>query len=348
MVMKITIEDIKQLIEQWENEQTEFKESFSKEVMREISTKICSFANSLGGTIIFGVSNDQELIGCNMDDIQANQISQAAKDCSPPINNIEIIRVKESDKLFPVIHIPRSTIIHSDSSRKFPIRTGTVTAYLDAVGLVNTLRERGLIGQEMARGYSAPRERKRETTIESDLKNKLRALNSNNEELRLEGLTDILIVSNDNAVLEIGELAKKIGMLLTSGTDKERDLILQMLRTIALWGSEKEKAILASWADDIITLAKSSSNAETARKAFDVILCSRNQNVDSILLHWVYAAKDDFYTELQPRNLLQMAKSTGLQQRIIDAMYSVLEKNKDKTTNDRAHEIIEASRKSYI
>jgi len=345
--MKMDIDELKRLVEHWENECVDFKASFSKEVLKDLSTKMCSFANSLGGMMIFGVSNSRDLIGCEMNDTLSNQISQAAEVCSPSVV-IEISRVNGLNKMFPVIHIPRSNIIHSDDSLRFPTRIGTITTYLDAVGLINMLRERSLLGQEIAKGYSTSRERKPGTTIELSLQSRIRALNSNDGELRVEGLTDILIASNDNAVLEVGDLAKRIGLLLTSGTEKEQELILQMLRTIALWGSEKEKGILTSWIDEITTLAESSMNAEIARRAFDVILCSGNQKVNDILLHWIYEAKDDFYSELQPKNLLQMAKSTGLQQHIIDAMYSILEHNRDKVKKDRAHEIIESARKAYV
>jgi len=344
--MKLTANELKELVKQWENERIEFKEAFSNEVMKDLSTKICSFANSSDGMIIFGVSDEKELVGCKMENAQSNRISQAAKDCSPPVN-IEILRVQDEGKIFPVVHIPRSSILHSDSSRKFPMRIGTITAYLDAVGVVAKLRERGLLGQETAKEYSAWKERERETGSIPNLTSVLRALGSDDESFRLVALEDILIRSNDHAVLETSKLAVRIKERLKSGTDNERILILKLLRTVGLWGTEKEKEAVRPWFDSIVDLGKSSPNAELARDALDAVLCSSHPAVNEILLYWVEHAEDALYSKLMPKNMLTLVGSAGLRDKIIEAMYGVYESTKDEKKRMRAHEIIEAARQSY-
>ncbi len=49
--------------------------------------------------------------------------------------------IRFRSRSFIVVKVPKSSLVHNDHQKKFPIRLGTMTHHLDALGLVNLLQE---------------------------------------------------------------------------------------------------------------------------------------------------------------------------------------------------------------
>ena len=76
--------EIKNFIEKGESETVEFKES-TGQLSRAVET-LCAFANHKGGTVIFGVSNQDKIIGQTVTEGTIRHVSdEIFRHISPPI-----------------------------------------------------------------------------------------------------------------------------------------------------------------------------------------------------------------------------------------------------------------------
>lgn len=97
-----------EIIEKGENLTCEFKRKFSTH--EKIAKEMIAFANTRGGTILFGIDDDKEIIGVESEKAEAELIEEAAKNyCEPPLRySIEFIDV--NGKEIVLVNIPESDI----------------------------------------------------------------------------------------------------------------------------------------------------------------------------------------------------------------------------------------------
>jgi len=98
--------ELKELIEEGENLQCEFKLKFSTE--EKIAKEMIAFANTKGGYLIFGIDDDKEIVGVESEKEIASLVTTTAKEyCVPPLEiKIDFIEVK--GKEIVVVSIPES------------------------------------------------------------------------------------------------------------------------------------------------------------------------------------------------------------------------------------------------
>ncbi len=99
--------DLKELIEEGETIQCEFKRLFT--APEKIAREMIAFANTKGGHLLFGVDDDGEIVGVASEKAEAEMINDAAKNyCEPPLTysinfkeihgrEIVIVSIPESD-----------------------------------------------------------------------------------------------------------------------------------------------------------------------------------------------------------------------------------------------------------
>jgi len=78
----ITPEDIKLLVASGEGFNVEFKVSIPSKV-KEISEKVCAFANAAGGVVLIGVNDHNQLVGVNVDNSKRSAIQNSLGDITP-------------------------------------------------------------------------------------------------------------------------------------------------------------------------------------------------------------------------------------------------------------------------
>jgi len=100
--------DLKELIEEGETIQCEFKRFFT--TPEKIAREMIAFANTKGGHILFGVDDNCDVVGVESEKAEAEMINDAAKNyCEPPLTytidyielhgkEIIIVSIPESDK----------------------------------------------------------------------------------------------------------------------------------------------------------------------------------------------------------------------------------------------------------
>jgi predicted HTH transcriptional regulator len=98
--------ELKELIEEGENIQCEFKLKFS--TSEKIAREMIAFANTKGGYIIFGIDDDKDVVGVESEKEVAELIKETAeKFCEPPIEySIEFIEYQGKELV--IVAIPES------------------------------------------------------------------------------------------------------------------------------------------------------------------------------------------------------------------------------------------------
>lgn len=98
--------ELKELIEEGENLQCEFKLRFTTE--EKIAKEMIAFANTKGGYLIFGIDDDREIVGVESEKEVAELVYSTAKNyCVPPLD-IEIHFVELKGRELVIVEIPES------------------------------------------------------------------------------------------------------------------------------------------------------------------------------------------------------------------------------------------------
>lgn len=138
-------EEILKLIRGGENQEVEFKEKFPLQAT--ISKVICSFANTLGGTLIIGVTDDGEITGLDKNELDFLQrrISEAHKAISPiPLLSIFTHLVENKIILSVQIKKAHDQIYHTFQGAIY-VRVGSTTQRLDGATQLDYLRQKQIL-----------------------------------------------------------------------------------------------------------------------------------------------------------------------------------------------------------
>jgi len=115
----MNIRHIKMLVEAGEGFEIEFKRKVSSP--EKIARTLCAFANTDGGTILFGVDDDGTMVGVDSEKTEIDQIREAGEvHCFPPVplhvsfvpyrhRDIIAVTVDKSDRKPHAVHIPGGT-----------------------------------------------------------------------------------------------------------------------------------------------------------------------------------------------------------------------------------------------
>ncbi len=96
--------EIKSIVQSGEGYNSEFKRSVPSKV-KEISEEVCAFANAAGGTILIGVTDNNQIIGAQIDNKSRSAIQNSIGEISPGINCL--LNVVEVDgKTIGMIEVP--------------------------------------------------------------------------------------------------------------------------------------------------------------------------------------------------------------------------------------------------
>lgn len=138
-------EEILNLIRGGENQEVEFKEKFP--LQGTISKVICSFANTFGGTLIIGVSDDGEINGLEKAelDLLQRRISEAHKAISPiPLISIFTHLIEGRILLSVQIKKAHDQIYHTFQGAIY-VRVGSTTQRLDGATQLDYLRQKQIL-----------------------------------------------------------------------------------------------------------------------------------------------------------------------------------------------------------
>jgi hypothetical protein len=108
VVVEMPEEEIEQMLLTGECETLEFREKLDKSRPERLAKTVAAFANTKGGTIVFGVDNHHHVVGCvvhGMADTITNIIRSYCE--HPPEFSTRV--VQHDDKALLLVHIPESS-----------------------------------------------------------------------------------------------------------------------------------------------------------------------------------------------------------------------------------------------
>ena len=116
--------DLKTILKRGEDHKTEFKE----EVYKNLDKDIVAFANSSGGKIYIGITDEGEIKGINITNKLKSQIEKIAKKCDPEIP-VSIKEIKKKKVL--IIEVKESKDKPHCCSSGFYVRSGSISRELN-------------------------------------------------------------------------------------------------------------------------------------------------------------------------------------------------------------------------
>ena len=129
------LDKLLELIRNGENEKVEFKRKITNEIGRDV----CAFANTRGGTIIIGISDNGQIVGVKKDENIYNMVSSVS-----PLPKLEIEKVHIGKKRIVVVTVRPSKNIHSFRGIVY-IRVGSINRPLDIKEIIERSIERRIV-----------------------------------------------------------------------------------------------------------------------------------------------------------------------------------------------------------
>ena len=104
--------ELKQLIQTYEGYHLEFKEFLDKSLIEEV----CAFANSSGGKVLLGVSDDGDIKGIKTDNNILSRIQDVVNRLEPKLN----IKISVSGNII-IVDVPQPRLAHRHHAmRRYP------------------------------------------------------------------------------------------------------------------------------------------------------------------------------------------------------------------------------------
>ncbi len=343
----MNFDDLHKLIQNGEDATVEFKQEVSQDVLQGLSTDLAALANAHGGLIIFGVTKAKDPAGCSIQGKEKEQISQQARNCQPPVE-INFEQVAFGQRQFLLVKVSQGRVVHSDLERRFPVRIGDTTGYLDILGILTVLQQRGFIPAEQATFVSSTGEFRRTELPQAERLALLDHLRSSDPLIVTEGVRDLSLMAHRFEVLTDDEIAVTIRSLLKSkeiAEDVRRGLLFA-LNGLQGWGVDAERSQIEAFVPVFADLATGSTSVETARAAFVLLVSLRSAEAIRVISEWVTQSSDERYKILQPASILSNVRYYGLDSGLRRAMYKVLQAPFSEEIKRRASVILESVRQS--
>ncbi|GAI28913.1 unnamed protein product, partial [marine sediment metagenome] len=128
--------ELKQLIQTGEGYHLEFKESLDKSLIEEV----CAFANSSGGKVLLGISDDGEIKAIKTDNDILSRIQDAVNRLEPKLN----IKISVSDSII-IVDVAQGKEKPYGCSKGFFIRIGPNSQKLTRNEIVSFFQKEGRI-----------------------------------------------------------------------------------------------------------------------------------------------------------------------------------------------------------
>ena len=131
------------ILSQPEGQFTEFKESTSKSISREL----VAFSNSGGGCVVVGVNDEGKVVGISDINEEKSKIETIARNCDPSIS-VNISSHEEKGKTILLIDVPEGKDKPYSCSSGFFLRSGANTQKMKRDEIIDFIYSTGQVNYE--------------------------------------------------------------------------------------------------------------------------------------------------------------------------------------------------------
>lgn len=224
------IKQLKQLIENGETQDVEFKQSFHSS--QDISKTICGFANTSGGVLLIGVKDNKEVFGITEDvDVLQQKISAANQNVSPtPLISVELHSIFDKKVIAVIIQRSPDTTYHTFQGAIY-VRVGSTTKKLDGQTHLEFLRTKQILSFDETIETEFKIEDIDKEKVESYL-----ALRDQKDFLKTHSLQDFLVSSK--LAVQNGSLKIKNPAILLFGREPIKFIPQSEVKLVQFSGTE--------------------------------------------------------------------------------------------------------------
>ena len=335
---------LKKLIRQGECPKVDLKISATDNVIQDISKDIAAFANTEGGHIILGVTNDRKVVGTDLDSEKHSRILNKGLQCQPRIN-VEIEKISLERRSVFVISIKKSPYIHSDDRNRFPMRIADTTTFMEMTMLLWLAKTKQLIAGEGPQQYFQQQERRKPNRSEMVL---LEQLSNNDPEIQWNSCEDLASLVYRVEIDGIPELFDKISDLLESKNSKVRTSALNLLARLDQGLSNARKKQLASKVVKNLTKLALNESEKTIRASSLVLLSQYGQNdIVQVLVKIIKTEPKESFETLNISGVLTMLVGRGLGYPLREKLYEELKISSDEQIRVRIQSVLTNLRNTH-
>lgn len=106
----MNLDELQQRIDRWEDLHTEFKAGPIRP--DDLAATLVAFANTDGGQVVFGVSEERRIVGVEDADALTRQVDNvAAQNCEPPVTVLqEVLQPQATERSVVVVNVPKGSM----------------------------------------------------------------------------------------------------------------------------------------------------------------------------------------------------------------------------------------------
>ena len=327
---------LKQLTSKVEGLEIETKETPSEDVLNQFSKSCASFANAQGGSIVIGVNRNGKIVGANINQQIMDRISSEAANCIPPVK-VQLNVYQEEGKTVLHVFVPKSEYLHTDKSSRFPLRTGSVTSFMELGMILAYAKERNLVGGESARAQET-RERRKPAT--NELKPFVDGLSHKDSRIRLNALTNLASLVFYTMIETEKKLLLKLAKVLQDPDANVRKSALRLYESLNYQASlsnkiEYNKKILPL----AIEVASNDVNLEVRRQALSALVGTGEERVIRTIVQMIGCLSEDEYKAVFTDSVWSALPNSGLGHKFRRELFKEFVSNTNEDVRRRIEEI---------
>ena len=328
--------ELKQLISKVEGLEIETKETLSEDVLNQFSKSCASFANTQGGSIVVGVNRNGKIVGANINQQIMDRISIEAANCAPPVK-VQLNLYQEEGKTVLEVFVPKSEYLHTDKSSRFPLRTGSVTSFMELGMILAYAKERNLVGGESNRPQEMRIRKKPET---NELKPYVDGLSHKDSRVRLNALTNL----SSLVFYTMIEIQKKLLLKLAKVLqDPDADVRKSALRLCELLNYqaflshriEYNKKILPL----VIEIADHDADMEVRKQALNALVGTGDERVIRTIVRMIGCLSEDEYKAVFTDYVWSALSNSGLGPKFRRELFKEFVSNTNEDARRRIEDI---------
>jgi hypothetical protein len=328
--------ELRQLIAKVEGLEIEAKETLSEDVLTQLSKSCASFANTQGGSIIIGVNRNGKIVGANVNQQLMDRISSEAANCKPPVK-VQLNLYQEKGKTVLQVLVPKSEYLHTDKTSRFPLRTGSVTSFMDLGMILAYAKERNLVGGEPTLPAQTRERRKPDL---NELKPYSDGLSHKDSRVRLNALNNLASLVYSTAIETHKELLPKLAKVLQdqdSNVRKSAFRLYELLDYHALPSHKRKynKKILPI----VIEVINHDGDIDVRKQALIALAGTGDRRAIRSILRMICRLSGDEYKVAIPDQVFYSLVNTGLGPEFRRALFKEFKSNKNEDTRRRIEEI---------
>lgn len=336
--------ELRKLIASGENLRLDFKRELSRDTLQDLPKDIAAFANTEGGQILIGVTNDKVVVGAQWNPESTSNVIQQGLHCTPPVQVVvSEVQVSKGKKV-AVIEIQKSSWIHMDNHQRFPFRAGDVTQFMDASMIWGQAQLRGWGGS----GVNQPPTQYERRKPGPDEEFIAGYLSHPDPALRTNALTDLGNVANWIVIEDIPDILAKLSLALKDQEPRVREAAINAVDRLYSCSEKKgRKEYPRQFGPSLSDMTLHDADLSIRKRALTEMCALGGPGSVDTVLKIILGETNDAYLGMNVPANLRLLIDRGLGVELRERIYACYSEAHDDSIRDRLQEALSNIRNFY-